>query len=215
MSSAAAGGGGFYGASLVLGALAATEFVLVFLPKLAPLGGFIELVELYIEHIIPNLTPLLSHSLLTKILTGLVLLWASSYAALEAFTREFDNLSLWNHIGRNSCGRKADGSWQLFFCTAWKWLITVLSGPVLIVWGLIRKIQIKTRMVSIGYVTINPNELVKYIRHLVLGFVIVLIAISAAWRLIDKNAASQQGSLIVGGSISFLPDHKQQMTILS
>ena len=185
MSSSGGSGRGFYGTSLLFGALAATELLVVFLPKLAPIAALIEVIEVILEHIVPGLKS--GHSWIVQAGIGLLLVWLASYAALEAFTRKFDGLSLWSHIAQNSCARLANGSSRLFFCTLSKWLATLITAPFLIAWGAVRTAQTKTRMISAGYVTMDPSTLLQYMKHLALGVVLIIAVVTFA-----SNAGSKK-----------------------
>jgi hypothetical protein len=183
-------GRGFYGTSLVFGALAATELLVVFLPKLTPIVALIDVIEIILEHIVPGLKG--GHSRIVQVGIGLLLVWLASYAALEAFTRKFDGLCLWSHIAQNSCARLANGSSRLFLCTLSKWLATLLAAPFLIAWGAVRTTQTKTRMISAGYVTIDPRTLLQYMKHLALGVVFIIAVVTFASKLSEKKAAMFQ-----------------------
>ena len=98
-------GRGMYGASLAIGALAAAELVFVLLPKARPLGRLLELIQLYLERLHPALGSLVGHSVVARLVTAFVLVWIASWAALEAFSRATDGVSLWSNITETRAAR--------------------------------------------------------------------------------------------------------------
>jgi hypothetical protein len=126
MSVQAGLGKGIYGTSLALGALAATDLIFTFLPKLRPLGRFIELIQVYLERVHPSLGAFAVNSMLLQVIVIWALVWLASWAALEAFSRATDGLSLWRNISEDSCGMAARGVRRVA-CTACKWALTLLT----------------------------------------------------------------------------------------
>ncbi len=62
-------------------------------------------------------------------------------------------------------------------CASCKWSITLLGAPFLIVWALVRQLVVGTDAVTVGFITINPVIIVRYVKHLLLGLA-ALITIS-------------------------------------
>ena len=179
MSAGVSGGRGLYGASLIVGIFALLDFLLIFLPKLTPLTKLFELIELYLEKINPTLAKLIGHNIMWQSSIGIGLVWLASFLAIESFTRKVDGLSVYQHISENSCGRLQTGTLQHRACSNTKTLWTFLTAPLLIMSALIRQKRFKTKHVSVGYVTINPNMAVSFIKHLCLGIVAVVTVL--AW----------------------------------
>ena len=101
-----------YGASLLAGGLALAELFLIFLPKVRPLGSLLELLELYLERINPAFKGTIGNSVAAQTLLVVLLAWVASYAAIEAFSRKTDGLSLWRNIAHDSVRKTSCGSPQ-------------------------------------------------------------------------------------------------------
>jgi hypothetical protein len=161
-----------YGASVAFGVAAAAELVFMLLPKALPLGRLLELIQLYLERLHPALGSVVGHSAMAQLVTACILVWIASWAALEAFSRATDGLSVWGNISEDSCGKIARGV-RRTFCTTCKWVFTVSAAPVLIMLALVRRLRYGTCSVTVGFVTFDPGVVMKYIKHLLVGLALV------------------------------------------
>jgi len=175
-----------YGASIVLGVLAIAELIFLLLPKFRPLTNLFDLIELFIGRISPSLKGIIGNSSLLQTTIAFALIWLAAWAALEAFSRLTDGLSLWRNISHDSCGKVRDGVRRLA-CTSYKWMLTVAAAPVLIVWALAHRLRHGYRIVTVGFVTIDPAAVIGYIKHIALGLALLLSLI-----LLFGGGASQE-----------------------
>jgi hypothetical protein len=97
----------------------------------------------------------------------------AAWIALEAFSRITDGVSLWRNISSDSCGTVRDGV-RRFACTGFKWTLTLVAAPVLIIWALAQRLQHGQRIVTVGFVTIDPAATIGYMKHMVLGLAFLL-----------------------------------------
>jgi len=172
MSVRQASGRGMYGASLAFGALAAIEFIFLFFPKVRPLGRVLEVVQLYLERLHPALGSIVGPTWVGQLVTTCLLVWIASWAALEAFSRTTDGVSLWANIAEDSCGLEARGLKRIT-CAACKWAFTFAAAPVLIMLALVRRVRYGTSNVTVGFVSFDPGIVMKYIKHLLMGVALV------------------------------------------
>ena len=49
----------------------------------------------------------------------------------------------------------------------------MIGAPLLILWALAVRTMSGMRVVTVGFVTVNPDDLVDYVKHLALGLAIV------------------------------------------
>lgn len=178
MSVRQASGRGVYGASIVLGVLAISELIFLLLPRLRPLNDLFDLIELFIDRIRPGCQGAISNSSLLQVSIAIALSWLAAWVALEAFSRSTDGVSLWRNISYDSCGTVRVGL-RRFVCTASKWLLTFAFAPLLILWALFQRLRHGQRIVTVGFVTIDPTTIVRYIKHIALG-VALMISIAVA-----------------------------------
>ena len=172
-------GRGTFGASLALGVLAAAELVFILLPNARPLGRLLELIQLYLDRLHPALGWIVGHSVTAHLVASCILVWVASWMALEAFSRATDGLSIWGNIAADSCGTIARGL-RRTICTACKWVFTVLTAPVLVMLALFRRLRYGICSVTVGFVTFDPNVVMKYIKHLFVGVALV-VAVVLFW----------------------------------
>lgn len=178
-----------YGASLFAGAIALAELVLIFLPKVRPLGNLLELLELYLGKINPEFKVMIGDGIVAQSVLAAVLAWLASYAAFEAFSRKTDGLSLWRNIAHDSCGRVPQGA-RKTACTASKWLATLAGGPLIVLWAMLARLQTGAKSVTVGFITVAPGVLLKYIKHLLIG---LAVAVSAAFALSGRAPPQHAG----------------------
>ncbi len=173
MSVRQASGRGVYGASIILGVLAVSELLFLLLPRLRPLTDLFDLIELFIDRISPGLKGVISSSSPLQASIAFTLVWLAAWAALEAFSRATDGVSLWRNISHDSCGTIQDGA-RRSACTLYKWLLSVAAAPLLILWALLKRLLHGQRIVTVGFVTIDPTTIVRYIKHIALGVALVV-----------------------------------------
>lgn len=183
-------GRGFYGAGLLLGMFALAEFVLTFLPKLQPLKHLLDVIEIYIHKIHPPLKSVSGYGWLIQAVVAVMLGWLSAFLAIEAFSRHADGVSVWRNIASDSCFRRAPG-FRRWLCTATKWLLTVLSGPILILWALLARMRSNTQHVTVGFITIEPALVFEYVKQIAVG---AAILVAAAYLIMGDGKAQAQSS---------------------
>lgn len=176
MTARRSGNRGIYGISLLLGIFAIAELVFLLLPKLRPLTEVFDLIELIMGSINPSLKGTISGSPDLQAAITVALVWLAAWAALEAFSRSTDELSLWRNISSDSCGRVQVGI-RRFACTSSKWALTISTAPLLIVWAILQRMRHGHQMVTVAFVTIDPAIIVKYIKHMLLGVAVLISAI--------------------------------------
>jgi hypothetical protein len=169
----AASGRGFYGASLVLGVLALADLMFFFLPKLQPLTRIIDLINLYFSKINPAFAKIIGDRIVNQAALAILVIWLASYIALEAFSRKEDGVSLWRNIALDSCGMRQQG-FRRKLCATIKWIAMLLIAPVLIFLALFERIWFQRRIVTVGFVTVDPIIVVRYIKHIVLGLAMLI-----------------------------------------
>lgn len=168
MSGRALAGRGAYGASLLLGFLAAAELFLGLIPKLRPLSHLAELIHVYLERIHPALGTLAGNSWVVHGVLVALLLWLSSWLALEAFSRATDSISLWRSISDESCGMTPRG-FRRFLCTATKWMFVAAAAPLLIALALVRRVRYGSRVVTVAFLSFAPGAVMNYMKHMFVG----------------------------------------------
>ena len=161
-------GRGLYGVSLILGVFALAEFVLVFLPKLQPLRHLLDAIEIYLQKIHPSIKGRVGDGPFLQIVMAVLLGWIAAFLAIETFSRQADGVSIWRNIAHDACGLRSPGFGR-WLCTATKWLLTLLAGPALIIWALLARMRSKTQHVTVGFITIEPAEVLNYVKHIVVG----------------------------------------------
>lgn len=183
MSLRQASGRGVYAASIVLGVLAISELLFLLLPRLRPLTDLFDLIELCIDRISPGIKGVTSNSSPLHASIAFILIWLAAWAALEAFSRATDGVSVWRNISHDSCGKVHDGV-RRFACTLYKWLLSIAAAPLLILWALLERLLHGQRIVTVGFVTIDPVTIVRYIKHIALG---VALVVSLAVALVGRD----------------------------
>lgn len=170
-------GKGLYRFSLLLGLLAAAELIFMLLPSARPLMQLLDLIKIFFEHIHPSLGILIGQSVSGRLAVGTGLVWLASWLALEAFSRATDEISLWGNIFEDSCGRAPRGL-KRTLCTACKWAITISLAPAFILLALLRRVRYGTRSVTAGFVTLDPRIIMNYMRHFLIGLVVVATTVA-------------------------------------
>lgn len=173
-----------YGASLLAGTLVLAELIFIFFPKIQPLGDILELFSLLMERINPAWKDIVGDGVLQRSTLALGLAWIASYAAIEYFSIKSDGLSLWRNIAHDLCGLVRLGV-QKSVCATTKWLLTLLGSPILVLWSMLLRIRTGTNSVTVGFITIQPDVVLTYIKHLLLGLAIL---VSVALFLIEHAA---------------------------
>lgn len=166
-------GRGVYGASIIFGVLTIAELIFLLLPKLRPLTQLFDIIELILGRISPGLKGIVSASPLLQTAIAIGLVWVSAWVALEAFSRVSDGLSLWRNIAHDSCGPVRKGKGHLA-CTLSRWVLTITTAPLLIVWALIQRLRYGHQIVTVGFITIDPGAIIGYLKHLALGLALLL-----------------------------------------
>lgn len=155
------------------------ELLFITFPKLHSLSTLYDAFQVFIDWINPSLIDHAGYSLWSKAIFYAILIWLSSYVALEAFARKTDGVSLWRDIKLDSCGRASQGA-RNSLCTAIKWTLTVFSAPFLVIAAYLQRWRTNTQNVTIGFITVNPDALIGYLKHLMLAsaFLITLVALA-------------------------------------
>lgn len=159
-------------AGAIVGAMGLAELVFTIIPKLEPLAKIIELVDMGSHRIWPSLGFAVEDSPLARFSLGCALIWIASIIAIEAFTRKEDAISLWTAISMESCNSRHGAG--KFICTFIRWLATLAVAPVLIITASLQRLFTKTDSVTVGFVTINPDDLVAYLKLMTIALATII-----------------------------------------
>lgn len=113
-----------------------------------------------------------------------IALWISLFVAINAFVYRHEEQTLWGHIDRNYCVRKRAGI-SSALCVLVKYLLTFAATPYVLLATIFSSIRSPHTLFTRCYVTLDPLEIVRYLRFVAMGvaaFFVVLSALSALWQ---------------------------------
>ena len=71
--------------------------------------------------------------------------------------------------------------------TLYKWILTIVVAPLLILWAVVERLRYGHRIVTVGFVTMDPTMIIGYIKHLAPGLALFLSLLT----LIGGGASQQ------------------------
>lgn len=175
----------------VAGAVAAVSILMLALtavPKLAELAELHQVLAVYQEHIRgPLVRIVLGPDVTLPWASGLVdalALWVSLFVAINAFVYRHEDHTLWGHISRNYCSRNRAG-FSTALCTLTKYLMTFAATPYVLLSTTISSIRSPHTLFTCCWVTLDPLEIVRYLRFVGMAagaFFVAFAAIAGLWK---------------------------------
>ncbi len=175
----------------VAGAVAAVSILMLALtavPKLAELAELHQVLAVYQEHVRePLVRVVLGPNVSLPWASGLVdafALWASLFVAINAFVYRHEDHTLWGHIRRNYCSRERVG-FSTTLCTLSKYLGTFAATPYVLLSTTISSIRSPHTLFTCCWVTLDPLEIVRYLRFVGMAagaFFLAFAAIAGLWK---------------------------------
>ncbi len=157
-------------------------------PKLAELAELHQVLAVYQEHIRGPLVRLaLGPEASLPWASGLIdalALWTSLFVAINAFVYRHEEHTLWGHIGHNYCSRHRVGA-STTLCVLFKYLLAFLATPYVLLSTLLSSIRSPHTLFTCCWVTLDPMEIVRYLRLVAMAvgaFFVIFSAISALWQ---------------------------------
>ena len=172
----------------VAGAVAAISILMLTLtaaPKLVELVELQQVLAVYQDHVRdPLIRLVLGPEAKLPWASGLVdalALWASLFVSINAFVYRHEEQTLWGHIAHNYCSHKRAGI-STALCVVTKYLLTFAATPYVLLSTTWNSIRSPHTLFTCCYVTLDPLEIVRYLRLVAMGvgvFFVVLSALSA------------------------------------
>jgi hypothetical protein len=110
------------------------------------------------------------------------LLWISSIIMLCCFYLK-EGTTLWRHIARNKCFNVERHAWLLMLCAMPRVAVTLFFAPLVIGAGLVKAMISKSKLVEVGFVTLNPHYLFTMTKHLISVTALLCVLLSGAIHL--------------------------------
>lgn len=171
-----------------MAAVSILMLTLTAVPKLAELAELHQVLSVYQEHVrAPLVRLVLGPDVKLPWASGLVdvlALWTSLFVAINAFVYRHEEQTLWGHIDHNYCSRRRAGVSTLL-CVISKYLLTFAATPYVLLSTMVSSIRSPHTLFTCCWVTLDPLEIVRYLRFVgiaVGAFVVVLSALSALWQ---------------------------------
>lgn len=156
-------------------------------PKLAELAELHQVLAVYQDHVRGPLVRLvLGPDAKLPWASGLVdalALWTSLFVAINAFVYRHESQTLWGHLGQY-CGHHRVGI-STTLCVLSKYLLAFIATPYVLLSTLLSSIRSPHSLFTCCWVTLDPMEIVRYLRLVAMAvgaFFVIFSAISALWQ---------------------------------